>query len=828
MVQRVHRAVVNVTKESAKERLVTNLPAQAERRITMATSIPNAAGVPGISGPPNWLGGPGVDLHLDDVRWRGAIKRAFGSGATGGDFFRATQTKESGQDFIYLTFRAGFAQSLDEAHDVVWIGLSSGATAMVIRLTVHPLGTDAKGPPSANPVANVSSIEVKQLQMGLWQPAASPTWINTTARYWLQSATDDPLDPNSRWAVQIKIRAEDVGGGLFDNNGPNIGTSFQMWYVMRGSVGGMSTILAEYRIDGGATTPLNLNSAIYPQPGGIWDTFNLTSGPANTGGVALYSSDVLVSNNVYGEGTTIDNGQQNTFIARPRNYSGANILAQNINGTFRIANWGSVSGDPNQINFSDSEWAYVPGNSEIAPVQANLDIGAIVAPNPPPATNPIALVVPNMTLPAGKSKHQCVLATLSGTNINFLNDAVYRNMNYDSASLNVREAEISIRGVKPFSPEPRDVYLALEKVNMLKNTPPGTNEGRFLEASFERVIRKGGPLGEKLRKARNVLSEAGDLSGARLEGLLQSLSTSLRQMSEGGLEQLAALNDALHQWLLGVGSNETAAKRLAKVCDKLANWIEGSAQDSETLLSAFSNELSIWLSGIANDPATLQNGPKAISALSLYHANAFGGSDFSRALDGLADWLQSNRPSTELPKVVNELRSSMARFANASEKVKAPIASFVRDVARWLGGSARLETLVQVLTDAGLTEEELDQLFPTFRIHVYHDTGFREPGKDGTPQPVLRTQSSFGLYMYHEGSLQGWETAIQGAQRIEDNLYLLAVPNEGTAKIKVVVQAVDEGEERIPEDPIRPRPKQDLGGKGGCLPALWRLFGFKK
>lgn len=793
----------------------------------MPTSIPNAAGVPGISGPPNWLGGAGVNLRLDDVRWRGAIKRTFGSGASGGDFFRATQATEGADQFVYLTFRAGFAQQLDTAHDVVWLGLmkSGGATAIVIKIQVHPAGFDPKGPPSANPLGNVQDIQVFSLVGGVWNLEPSdPTWINTNSRYWLQSAADDPMDPNSRWAVQIKIKAK-AAGTLLDNDGPNIGNSFQMWYVMRGAVGGNPTILAEYRIDGGATTPLNLNSGVFPQPAGIWDLFNLTAGAATSGGVALYGGDVLVSNAAYGEGGTIDNGQPNTFIARPRNYSSALVQAQNINATFRIANWGSVSGDPNMINFSDSEWAYVPGNSEVVPVQASLDIPTIVAPANPPANSPIALAVPNMTLPAGKSKHQCVLCTLSGTNVNFLNDAVYRNMNYDSASLIAREAEISIVGLTPFSPAPRDVYLALEKVNMVKNTPPGTDEGRFLEASFARAIAKGGELAEKLSKAQNVLGDVDDASEQRLEGLLKSLRSSLRAVTDKGARELDQLLSLLKTWLLEVAPNEPASKRLAKVLDALAAWLKASQPQSESRLNALASELNTWLSNLENDPSTLQNGPAVFLALRSYNDVAFKPGALSNALMSLARWLQSNRSPSSLPAIVSELRDALAPLAGGNAKVKAAAATFSEDVARWLGGSARLETLVQVLTSVGVTEEELDQVFPTFRIHVYHDTGFRETGTDGVERPVLRTQSSFGLYVYHEGSLEGWETAIQGAQRIEDNLYLLAVPNGGTAKITVVIQAVERGDERIPEDPIKPRPRPD--DRKGCLYALLRLLGMK-
>ena len=805
----------------------------------MATSIPSAAGVPGISGPPNWLGGPGVDLRLDDVRWRGAIKRAFGSGASGGDFFRATQALEGADQFIYLTFRAGFAQQLDTALDYVWLGLmkSSGATAMVIKIQVHPAGFDQKGPPSANPLGTLANIQVftpPAVAGDPWSEVAEPTWIDTNAKYWLRSPSGvmDP-DQASRWAVQIKIKAKNVGT-LLDNDGPNIGTSFQMWYIMRGSVGGNPTILGEYRVDGLNISPLSLNSDFFPLPAGIWDLFNLTSGAATSGGLALYWGDVLVSNAAYGEGWTIDNGQDNTFICRPRNYSSANVPAQNLNATFRIANWGSVGGDPNQVNFNDSEWSYVPGNSENVPVQASLDVGPIPAGNPPPpGVNPIALPVTPMTLPAGKSKHQCVLCTMSGTNVNFLNDAIYQNMNYDSASLLAREAEISIATLEPFSSAPRDIYLALEKVNLVKNTPPGTDEGRFLEASFRRVIEKEGELAGKLIKAQSILSEVGDgPSFERLEGLLNTLNRALEEITDKGGEQRDQMLAAMRPWLLEITKNDSAAKRLAKVLIRLADLMEGSAQETESLLNALRKELIAWGNGVGNDPSTMQNGPTVFLALKAYNDAAFGNDILSRALENLAHWLQAGPSPTALPPIVDELIGALARMFDGNPKLKAAVGSFARDVAKWLGGSTRLEILVNVLTEVGLTEEEMDEVFPTFRIHVYHDTGFRQTVSDGTSRPVLKPQSSFGLYVYHEGSLQGWETAIQGAERIEDNLYLISVPNKGTTKIKVVVQAVEEGDERLPEEPIRPReyPKADyteLDKRKGCLYALWKLLGLK-
>lgn len=625
----------------------------------MTVSIPSAAGVPGISGPPIWFSGePTFNPNLDDVRWRGAVKRTFGSGTGGSNYFRATQATVGPQKFIYLTFRAAFVQQLSDADDLIYLGLRkhNDASAMVVRITAHGAAFTPAGPPSANNPANVAAVDIWTLSGGIWTfQAMTPTWISQHARVWLQSSADVPADPNNRWGVQLRIPANAVGG-ITDNSGPNLGTDFDMWYLIHGNVGGNPAILADYRT-AGTTNQNDLDNLTYPQPN-QWDEFQLTSAAATSGGVAISWGDVVVQNAAHGEGTLIDNHANNTFIARPRNYSSANIPAGQINATFRIANWGSVSGNPNMPDFSSGSWDFVPGNSEVTPVISGLDINTIPAGTNPPSNAPIALTaLMNLSVPP-KSLHQCVLVTLSGANINFLNDAIYQNMNYDGASLFAREADISVVGLKAFSPTPRDVYLAVEKLNM---APTGkADEGQFLRASMDRLMRReGGALGDKLKRARSILSDVG---------------------------------------------GETK--------------------------------------------------------------------------------------------------------------------------------SDRLQTLVRVLSEVDLTEEELDQLFPTFRVHVYHDTGERVARPDGTERPVLKEQSSFGVYAYHEGTLEGWQTSIQGAQRIEDNLYLIPVPNDGSAKVKVVVQAVDEGEQRIPEDPIRPKEYPKAGGTGpadkkGCLYHLLRLFGLK-
>jgi hypothetical protein len=546
-----------------------------------------------------------------------------------------------------------------------------------------------------------------------------------------------------------------------------------------------------------------------------------------------WSNDVVVQNGL-GTSQTIQNGQPNSFIARPRNYrtAGNDIPAGDIAATFRIANWGSVGGNPNQVNWASGVWDYIPGNSELNPVISGSVIPILAANTPPPATSPIKLPNVVMNLGANKSLHQCILVTLSSPNVamNFLQDSVFQNMNYDHASILEREAEISIVGLKPFSNAPRDVYLALEKINLRANTP-GVDEGQFLKQTMNTLIDQGGELAGKLRTARARLNDPdrGDFgSNAQLQTLLNQLRATLGETPTGAEDASASsIVSILAVWLPPLKQNAAAATKASDALRRLATWLLESG-NSSAKLDSFKTSFRQWLSGVNNDPATLNSFPQVLAAISQYIDGRFKGNSnaqqLARAIDQLRQWFVSNRLPADLTNAVDAIGNALQPFTSANNPLKTGIGTFVYGVGRWLAGSERLQTMVEELVSAGVTEAEMDTIFPTFRVHVYHDTGERVV-EGGLNLPVLRAQSTFGVYAYHEGTLEGWQTSIQGAQRIADNLYWLAVPNNGVAKITTIVQAVEKGQERIPEDPIRPRPPV---GRPGCLARLLAIFGLGK
>lgn len=630
----------------------------------MSVHIPQGGGVPGISGPPDWLSAPPTgNVALDDVRWLNAEKFTFEDGASSAaSGVRAVYGAAGGQQYIFVTFRAGFAPLMSVGFDRVYFGLRKTGEnkAMVVRITVHPaVATFAgSGPPSANPIAHSPGIKASTRLLAdvgeLWTdvpPAQTPAWIDTRARVWVQTQTDDPDDPNFRWGVQLMIPVATTGD-IAASAAANIGSDFEMWYMVHGTVddGGSpaALVFGEH-----PAPPINTPSrggkvlnGKFPNPfdpTSAWEQYLLSAGPAS-GGVAIYGngySDIRVRSNGVPEGTKIQNGAVNTFIARPRNYraAGLDIPAGKIAATFRMANWGSLNGDPTQVNWASGTWQYIfpvttPPIPPSTPLPSNQAIPTIAAASNPPTTvpgsNPPVPIEPitasTMVSGTGLSLHQCIYVTLSGPNLQFLNDSAFQNMDFDNTnSVLERDAEINVRGA---TPQPTEAILALEMLNMPKNSP-GANEGQFLSASSQRVFKRGGKTAEKLKSATASL-----------------------------------------------GHRDYATKE------------------------------------------------------------------------------------------------------------------------------QRLAAFVDALSNANFTQAETEHLFPTIRMHVYHDTHERTTDSSGRSVRVFKAQSSFGVYVYHEGPLEGWQTSIVGAERTGDRQYRISIPSGGIAKIKIRVQGVRPDERRMPEDPI--------------------------
>ena len=94
---------------------------------------------------------------------------------------------------------------------------------------------------------------------------------------------------------------------------------------------------------------------------------------------------------------------------------------------------------------------------------------------------------------------------------------------------------------------------------------------------------------------------------------------------------------------------------------------------------------------------------------------------------------------------------------------------------------------------------------PMLRYHVYHDTGL-DVNRDGRTRRVVRPGTAFGFFVDHAGDLDGWRDEIRGATQLTERFFSLNVPEEGTAQITTVIEAVEPG------------------GRPGCLGAIWRFI----
>jgi hypothetical protein len=101
------------------------------------------------------------------------------------------------------------------------------------------------------------------------------------------------------------------------------------------------------------------------------------------------------------------------------------------------------------------------------------------------------------------------------------------------------------------------------------------------------------------------------------------------------------------------------------------------------------------------------------------------------------------------------------------------------------------DDLLEEAAKAALTEDQrLDATMPTYRVHVYHDTG-ETVVHNGVTYRCLTPGTSFGHWVTHDGSLDGWRDDIQGATRIGPNFYRLRAPAEGVVQVVTVIEAVE-------------------------------------
>jgi hypothetical protein len=126
--------------------------------------------------------------------------------------------------------------------------------------------------------------------------------------------------------------------------------------------------------------------------------------------------------------------------------------------------------------------------------------------------------------------------------------------------------------------------------------------------------------------------------------------------------------------------------------------------------------------------------------------------------------------------------------------------------------------------------QSLTRIIPTFRYHVYRDSGDREQ-INGEWKPVLNAQPSFGYFAGFDHEVESWELRLEGAQKVGENWYLVSAPTNGVKQVVTGIHAVqpDERDMIAPPEPIVSLPKYQPPGEvispdDGCRALIEKLF----
>jgi hypothetical protein len=125
--------------------------------------------------------------------------------------------------------------------------------------------------------------------------------------------------------------------------------------------------------------------------------------------------------------------------------------------------------------------------------------------------------------------------------------------------------------------------------------------------------------------------------------------------------------------------------------------------------------------------------------------------------------------------------------------------------------------LARLNAEGRLAQADLDAAMPTYRVHVYHDTGAtRKIG--GVVRPVLNAQGAFGYYLAYTPPVVGWRHKLEAVgftlEELEPNFYRIRkVPNKGVVPLKIYIRSLHEGDQDTP-----------LGGPTGSGTGRFRVF----
>lgn len=125
-----------------------------------------------------------------------------------------------------------------------------------------------------------------------------------------------------------------------------------------------------------------------------------------------------------------------------------------------------------------------------------------------------------------------------------------------------------------------------------------------------------------------------------------------------------------------------------------------------------------------------------------------------------------------------------------ARKAAAVAAARAKQVASRIGGGPLNRYSVPVMSP----EQALSDVWPTYKVRVYYDTGKTTKNDDGEVRRILSPMTPFGFYLTHQGPLYGFTHKLEGLagaqlDQVAPNIYKVRVPNEGSVRVQTTITA---------------------------------------
>lgn len=467
--------------------------------------VPRARGVPGIAGPPDWWT-PNPD---EPVQWTGATAQYFDGGATFPAGFRAVWDRTSRKLSLDVQVRGD--NLFDSANDHVVFALDpTSASNDEVFLVISPLQvctSAADATCTAGKDITAANIQWATPTPTGWTPLSTtaPAGFSITHA----QVTTDPSTPTTfGWQVKMELEIPvDAGTG-------EAGADFRLYsdILIHVNTGLPTGSVVQYPWPRQCQPPTPTCQTVMTSTGAAANLADGLPAQANWGRLTTGEScdyGVKLERNRMGSnvdeigglpGSTINPNSPTTFRAEIENLMSDALENQEVQATFRIADWGITPASPDL-------WKEI-GTTTLS---GTLPAGAFAV--VPPATptqgtlqinwQPTPAEVPQYQA----NRHQCVQVDLSVPttkpagastqwgNLTFANTGVYRNMNFATLSTFERIANINVYGLHEVSgvDDAQRVLLHVHRSKMAtpeecrrtKGQAEGCNNGRGKKFTFD-------------------------------------------------------------------------------------------------------------------------------------------------------------------------------------------------------------------------------------------------------------------------------------------------------------------------------------------------------